>query len=186
MKSRIIILLILGLASSRSFAFESANSVLNPSFTEIYESGMPADWGNISHPNYLAQIGTRLVVSPENFLQDTRESKQTANLGEQRVLLAPEVRQVGISLRVRAPYFVIGDVDWQVPGLSYSWLLADNTERPIGPGSWLLLKYPTQEWTKLDTLIAKPADAIAIKISILGIGWIGQADFDDVRVEPIP
>lgn len=100
-------------------------------------------------------------------------------------MLDPSVQQVLVSLRIRANEFVQGDDNWKVPGLSYSWLLAGSGEQPIGPGKWLLLTAPSEDWTTLETVLDKPEEAVGIKVSISGIGWTGQAEFDDVAVEPL-
>jgi len=118
-------------------------------------------------------------------LRVNKTKSATVGLGEQRVLLDAKVQHVRVALRIRSADFQPGDIDWQVPGLSYSWLLADNKEREIGPGSWLLLVAPSKNWEPLETVLTKPTDAIGIKVSILGIGWTGQAEFDDVTVEPL-
>jgi hypothetical protein len=100
-------------------------------------------------------------------------------------MLDPSVQQVLVSLRIRANEFVQGDDNWKVPGLSYSWLLAEGPEQEIGPGKWLLLAQPNENWSKLETVLDKPENVVGIKVSILGIGWTGQAEFDDVAVEPL-
>ena len=105
-------------------------------------------------------------------------------LGEQSIPLATTVKQVRIALRIRSANVKLGDADWQAPGLNYSWLLADKTERQIGPGSWILLKHPVENWTPLETILSKPENAVGIKVCILGIGCTGQADFDDITVQP--
>lgn len=188
MKTPALLTLLLGLAAAPVFAFESANLIKNGDFSETLESGLPADWRNISHPNYLKQTGSTVELVTEgtqSHLRATKTKPGTIALGEQRVTLDAKVEHVRVAMRVRSADFQVGDIDWQVPGLSYAWLLADNKERQIGPGNWLLLGAPSKRWESLETVLTKPADAIGIKISILGIGWTGQADFDDVTVEPL-
>ncbi len=187
MKTHKILTLLAGLATASSaFAFASANLIKNAGFDEVYDNGMPADWFNISHPNHLKKVGTTIAVIPEGqFLRVTRKTVEGAQLGEQRVTLAPTVKEVRVGLRMRSSELKLGDADWQAPGLSFAWMLADNTERPIGPGSWVLLRYSVDRWTPLETVLTKPADAIGLRVTLQGIGWTGQADFDDITVEPL-
>lgn len=186
MKTTALLAFLLGFLAAPVFAFEAANLVKNGGFKEVYEDGRPADWINISHPNYLATMQTTVTVVPEGqFFRVVRKSNGGVQLGEQRIPLGPDVKEVRIALRIRSSDFKMGDADWQVPGLSYSWILADNTERQIGPGSWLLLRRPVQDWTPLETILPKPENVAGIKIAILGLGWTGQADYDDITVEPL-
>ncbi len=187
MKTQTLLALILGLAAApAAFAFASANLVKNSGFDEVYDSGMPADWLNISHPNHLARTGTTVVVVPEGqFLRVTRRTLAGVQLGEQRIPLQPSTKEVRVALRIRASDLKLGDADWQAPGITFSWILADNTERHLGPASWLLLRYNVDRWTPLETLLTKPDDAVGLRIAFQGNGWTGQADFDDVVVEPL-
>lgn len=186
MKTSLRLALILGLLASPLAAFESANLIKNGGFDEIYDNGFPADWLNISHPNHLALTETTVsVVSEGPFLRVVRKTAEGAQLGEQRIRLAADVKQVRVAYRVRSPALKLGDADWQAPGLTFSWLLADNTERHLGPGSWLLLRYPVERWTNLETLLNKPEDAVGIRVAFQGNGWTGQVDFDDVVLEPL-
>lgn len=187
MKTHKILALLAGLATASSaFAFDAANLVKNGGFDEVYDNGMPADWINISHPNHLAKAGTTVLIVPEgHFLRVTRRTAEGVQLGEQRIPLKPATKEVRVALRVRAADLKLGDADWQAPGLSFSWLLADNTERHLGPASWLLLRYTVDRWTPLETVLTKPADAVGLRITFQGIGWTGQADFDDIVVEPL-
>jgi hypothetical protein len=187
MKTPALLALLLGLATAPALlAFEAANLIKNAGFDEVYDNGMPADWSNISHPNHLNKIGTTVAVIPEGqFLRITRKTGDAAQLGDQRVRLDAAVKQVRVGLRIRSTDVKLGDIDWQAPGLSYAWMLADNTERAIGPGSWVLLRYPVDRWTPLETVLTKPADAVGLRVTLQGIGWTGQADFDDITVEPL-
>ncbi len=180
-----LIALLLGFAAP-TFASGQVNLVKNGGFEEVYDNGMPADWRNISHENHLERVGTTLVVVPEgSFLRVTRKTAEVANLGEQRIQLPPGTRRVRVALRIRVNDLQPGTDFWQVPGLAYSWILADNSERQIGPGNWLSARDMVNGWIPLQTVLERPADATGIKISIQGIGWIGQADFDHIVVEAL-
>jgi hypothetical protein len=173
--------------SSAAVAFDAVNLVKNGDFKETYENGLPADWSGFSHPNHLDAIGSTLVVLPTEkpVLQISRQQSAAGQYGEQTIDLSKVGNTVYLSLIARARNIQPGDQNWQWPGLSYAWLFSDGTERAIGPGSWLLLKDSSDQWMRVETAMRKPENAIGLRIAFQGIGWTGEAEFEQVTVEPL-
>ena len=172
--------------SQQAQGFESVNLLKNGDFTEQYEGGLPADWTGFSHPSYLQRIQSTVTVVPDqHFLRITRKETQAGEYGHQTIALPSSVESVYVSLRARGRELASGDDWWQWPGLTYSWVLANGEETPIGPGRWLLLQSDSESWVTLETVLEKPQNATGIRVAFQGIGWTGEADFDQVTVEPL-
>ena len=176
-------------ALATATAIEPRNLVQNGGFDTIEDNRHPHAWLNISHENHLQKCGISLEVPNElgnSFYRITKLQTTNVGLGEQIVPLDPPVKRIRVAVRLRTNSFQRGEVEWQAPGLAFAWTTAEASGRKdIGWGKWLLATGPSKEWIETERVLDRPESTTGIKLTVLGIGWTGVVELDDIVVQPV-
>jgi hypothetical protein len=170
--------------------FDRANSDGHPIIWVGDQEGAKEEIG-VSHPNYLLQTKTTVVVESEDgnpfpnfFLHTVKASPVVVALGKQTIPLEGKTGTLAVSFRARVTNLAPGsDAEWHLPRLNVVFTLPDGSKKTFGTPS---IKNDVPEWRLFRKDFKIPEGAIRVDIALQGIGWTGTFDVDDVVVTHQP
>lgn len=181
----------LSLSAYAQFGGAADNLVKNGEFSESDDKQWPLVWSeSVSHPAHLQKNETVLRVDTEGdnqFLHIERMgSPETAvAMGSQTVALPPGAKSLRLAARMRGHDVAAGPDFWMLPGISVTYLFEDGTTKSGDLNKWLLTPRGDSEWTEFETIVPVKDGAPKASIAIIGQGWTGSVDIDDVVVEVV-
>ncbi len=181
--------IILALASPLAAQWGGAenNLLKNGDLSQISSQNLPEDW-EFSHPNYMKQHETKVDILNEgqgNILNVVKQASQNVSIGTQLIDIPENVASLRLAIRMRGKNIVRGTETWQLPGLTISFKIDEETIRTGDISRFLLLPVGDSDWNEFESIMPVRDGARQAHVTLNGIGWSGTADFADITVEVI-
>lgn len=163
------------------------NLLKNGDLRQISADNLPEDW-EFSHPEYMKQHETTVEVvseGAENFLHVVKQATQNVSVGTQVIEIPENASSLRLAIRMRGQNIVRGVETWELPGLTISFKIDEETVRTGDISRFLLLPVGDSDWNEFESIMPVRDGARQAHVTLNGIGWSGTADFAEISVEAI-